>query len=100
MLKDVIACYLTVIYINPSLPQLVNFQGWKVHTDTPANSIFDGPITTLLLILCILVEVLSRAQAKGGEVLILSNFGTSIGCFSSDGAASTAVKGLRKCVNK
>ena len=24
------------------------FSGLKVHTDTPANSIFDGPITSLL----------------------------------------------------
>ena len=65
-----------------------------MYTDTPANSIFDGPITILLSILCILIEVLSRADAKKGKRLMISKFGTSVGCFSSDGAASTAVKGL------
>ena len=68
-----------------------------MYTDTPANSTFDGPITILLSVLCILIEVLSRADAKRGErlnKLMISKFGTSIGRFSSDGAASTAVKGL------
>ena len=32
----------------------------------PAKSIDDGRITDLLSILCILIEVLSRAHAKGG----------------------------------
>ena len=65
-----------------------------MQTDTPANSIFDGPIATLLSILCILVEVLSRVQTKRVKRLNDFRFGTSIGRFSSDGAASTAVKGL------
>ena len=68
-----------------------------MHTYTPANGIFDGPVTNLLSIVCILIEVLSRADAKRGErlnKLMISKFGTSIGRFSSDGAASTAVKGL------
>ena len=33
----------------------------------PANNIFDGPITNLLSVLCVLVEVLSRAHAKRGR---------------------------------
>ena len=66
-----------------------------MHTDTSANSIFDGPITNLLSILYILVEVLSLAQAKRGESLHDFKFGAFIGRFSSDSAASTAVKGLR-----
>ena len=37
-----------------------------MHTYTPANSISDGPITNLLSILCILVEVFSRAHAGDG----------------------------------
>ena len=66
-----------------------------MHRDAPANGILDGPVTTLLSALCILVEVLSRAQAKKGESLNHFKFGTCIGSFSSDGAASTAVKGLK-----
>ena len=40
------------------------------------------------------VEVLSRANAKSGKSLNDFKFGPSVGRFSSDGAASTAVKGL------
>ena len=50
--------------LTPSLPQPVKFRGWKVHTYTPANSIFDGPITNGLSILTILIEILSWAYAK------------------------------------
>ena len=53
--------------LTTSLPQPVKSPGWKVHTYTPANSIFDGPITNLLSTLCILIEILSRAQAKGAK---------------------------------
>ena len=66
-----------------------------MHAYTPADSIFDGPITNLPSVLCVLVEFLSRAQAKTEKILNDFKFGTSIGRFSSDGAASTAVKGLR-----
>ena len=62
-----------------------------MHTYAPENSIFDGPITTLLSVLCILVEVPSRAHAKRAKRLNDFKFGR----FSSVGAASTAVKGLR-----
>ena len=65
-----------------------------MHTYTPANSIFDGPITSLLSVLCILVEVLSRGHAKRGKSLNDFKFSTSISRFSSDGAVSTVVKGL------
>ena len=61
----------------------------------PANSIFDGPITNLLSVLWIWVEVLPRARAKWRKSLNDFKCGTSIGSFSSDGAACTAVKGLR-----
>ena len=37
-----------------------------MHTYKLANSIFDGPITNLLSILCILIEAFSRANAKAG----------------------------------
>ena len=66
-----------------------------MHTYTPANSLFDGPVTNLLSILCILVEVLSRVHAKSGKSLNDFKFGTSTGRFSSDGAISRAVKRLR-----
>ena len=64
-----------------------------MHAYTPANSIFDGPITNLLLILCILIEIFSRAHALGGSLNDFK-FGTFIDNFQSDGAASKAVKGL------
>ena len=38
--------------------------GRQVHTQTPPNSIFDGPVTNLLSMLCILTEILSCAHAK------------------------------------
>ena len=66
-----------------------------MHTYTPANSIFDGPIATRLSILCILVEVLSPAHAKREESHNDFKFASSIGRFQSDCAVSTAVKGLR-----
>ena len=61
---------------------------------TPANSIFDGPIRNPLSILSILIEVLSRAHAERGKSLNDFQFGTCICRSLSDGAASTAVKGL------
>ena len=69
-----------------------------MHADTPANSIFDGPITQLS-VQCILVEVPSPVHAKGGGSLSQVNdfkFGTSTGRFASVGAAGMAVKGLIK----
>ena len=62
----------------------------------PANSILDGPITALLSILCILIEleVLPCALATKVKSLNDFKFGTSVGRFLIDGAASTAVKGL------
>ena len=65
-----------------------------MHTYTAANSIFDGPVTNLPSLLCILLEVLSRAHAKGGKGLNDVKFGTFIGRFQSDCKASMAVKGL------
>ena len=43
---------------NPFTAPACKFLGWKVHTYTPANSIFDGPIRNLLSILRILTEIL------------------------------------------
>ena len=61
---------------------------------TSANSIFDAPITNLLSMLCILIEFLSRAHAKVWKSHNDFKFGTSVGHFPSDRAASVAVKGL------
>ena len=55
--------------LTPLLSQLVNLPGWKVLTDTSANNMFDGSITNLLSMLCISVEVFSRAQAKRDKSL-------------------------------
>ena len=74
--------YGTSTCLTPYLPKLVKYPGWKVHSYKLANSIFDGPIITLLLILYILVEVLSHAHAKRGKSLNGFKFGTSIGRFS------------------
>ena len=68
-----------------------------MHTYTPADSIFDGPITNLVSILCISVEILSRVYARdwgGGGGHNGFRFGAFIGHFPSDGAGSMAVKGL------
>ena len=62
-----------------------------MHTYAPTNSIFDGPMTDLLSVLRILVDVHSRAHARRAKSLNDFKFGR----FSSDGAASTAVKGLK-----
>ena len=51
--------------------------------------------TNLLSILSLLIEIFSRAHAKGGTGLSDFKFGTFIGGFPSDGAASMAVKGLK-----
>ena len=61
---------------------------------TPGNSISDGPITNIISVPCILIEVLSHAHAKGGEILNDFKFGTFIGRFPSDTLANMAVKGL------
>ena len=37
-----------------------------MHINTPENSIFDGPITSLLSMLRILIEILSCAHERGG----------------------------------
>jgi len=64
-------------------------------TYTPKNSIFGGPITSLLSVLCTLVEVLSRAHVKRQEVLNDFKFGIFIARFPNDNATSMAVKGLK-----
>ena len=42
--------------LTPSLPQPVKFPGWKVHKYMHGNGTFDGPITNLLSVLCVLIE--------------------------------------------
>ena len=70
-----------------------------MYTYTPANSIFDSAITNLLSTLCILIQILFRAHARGGSLNDFS-FGTFIGRFQSDGAEIMAVKGLKKIIKK
>ena len=48
----------------------------------------------LLLILCILIKILSHACAKRKKDVTDFQFGTFVGRFQSDSAASMAVKGL------
>ena len=62
-----------------------------MHTYKLANSISDGPITTPLSVLCILVEVLSPAHANSGQSRNDFQFGTSSGRFPSGDAASIII---------
>ena len=86
---------LSLYQLPPSLPQPVKFQGWKVHTYVPADSIFDDPVTNLLSTLCNLTEILSSAHAKGGKSRNGFKLGTFTSRVPSDGAASKAVKDSR-----
>ena len=61
----------------------------------PENSIFDGLISNLLLILCILIEILSCAHVKERKSQNDFKFGTFTGHFLIDPAESMAMKGLK-----
>ena len=65
-----------------------------MHSCTPANSIFDGPITYLLLILRSFIEIFSPAHAQAGKGSMISNLALSLIVFRVIVAASVAVKGL------
>ena len=72
-----------------------------MHTYTPANSIFDGPTTNLLLILCVLIEVLLHAHVKGiFYFIIILSLALFIDCFSNDGMTSMDVKSLKATLGK
>ena len=61
-------------YLNPFTAPACDISGLKsVHIH---SCIFDGPTTNLLLILCILIEVLLQAHAKGKKILNYFKFGT------------------------
>ena len=66
-----------------------------MHTYKLANSIFDGPLTKPLSVLCISIEILSRIKWMGKTAPSNFKFGTLNGRFLRDGAASMAAKGLR-----
>ena len=53
-------------------------------TYTLANSIFDGSVRNLLSVLRVLIEIFSRAPAKGNKGVNDFRFGTFIGHFESD----------------
>ena len=56
--------------INPFTAQACKISGLKnANTDACKQYIFMGPITNLLSVMCILIEVLSRAHAKGARSL-------------------------------
>ena len=44
-----------------------------MHACMPANSIFDGPVTDLLALLCILIEILTHSHAKWEKALAISD---------------------------
>ena len=68
------------------MPQPVIYPGYKVHTYASSNSIFDGLVINLLSVLCILMEILSRAHAKGQKSRNDFRYGTPVGRFPSDGS--------------
>ena len=61
-----------------------------MHKHTRADSLFDGPITSLLSTLCVLTEILSHGHAVEDKSMNDFKFDTFIGCFKSDGTASIA----------
>ena len=68
--------------VNPFTAAACSISGLKSsHIRAPENSILDGPITNLLSILCLLIEVLSRAHAKRRKGPINFKFGTLIDKF-------------------
>ena len=91
--------FTTSAYAIPFKPLTVparKFSGLKRAHIHAANSILDGPVTILLSVLCILVKSFHVLRRRGGKAFMISfKFGTSIGCFSIDGAVSTAMKGLK-----
>ena len=42
-----------------------------MHKYTPANSIFDGPVTNPLSVLYVWIEILLRARAQGGRTALM-----------------------------
>ena len=59
-----------------------------------SDSIFDGLVINLLSILCILIEILSRAPAKGQKSHNDFRFGIPFGRFPRDDSERLAAKGL------
>ena len=59
-------------YLNPFTAPARKISGLKVHRYTLANSIFAGPIRSLLSVLCILIQVLSGAHTKGWKNITIS----------------------------
>ena len=66
-----------------------------MHARAPADGIFDDPITNLLSTLSSFIEILSCTRVKRKKISNVFKFGTLIGHFLPDGAASVAVKGLK-----
>ena len=67
--------------LTPSLPSLYNFRAEKCsHHAT--NSIFSNPLTNLISILCSLMKILSRANARRKRKRLKHfKFGTILGDF-------------------
>ena len=65
-----------------------------MHTYTHPNCMFDGPVTNLLSILSVLIEILSRAHAVGEEALIVSYLALLLVVFRVPARQSMAAKGL------
>ena len=77
--------------LTSSLLQPVKFPARKVHPCAPENSVFDGPVTNILSVLCVLIGVLSHAHAKGRQC----RNNLALRRFPNDTLASMAVKGLK-----
>ena len=64
--------------LTPSALQHGKFPGWKMHTYTLPNSICDGPITNLLWILKVLIEIFLVAHEKGQKSFNGFKFSTDV----------------------
>ena len=61
----------------------------------PVHIIFDGPVTNLLSVRCILIEILSRAHAKEEKGLNVFKLATFLGSFPIDCTARVEKKIIR-----
>ena len=53
--------------VNPFTAPDCKISGLRSGHIKPSDSLFDGPVANILLILCILTEIISRAHEKGAK---------------------------------
>ena len=74
-----------------------------MHTNTPANSIFDGPVTNLLSVVCSLIESFHGLVQRGQKsfTLVVSNLALLLIVFQvrcyKHGSEKVKQKERKKC---